>query len=539
MNPPHTWIEAVTDIAERMGQKIAIGECEHWLTYEQLVARSTSLAAWLVAQGLRSGDRLGIYLRKGIEEIIAILAAMRIGAIFVPIHPQLTLTQLRHIVADAGVRLLITDARRGSEIQSDPTFVGQFDRLVVTGAGAQSPLLGWPALDERAAFSPGHPSVQQIAVLLYTSGSSGKPKGVMHSQQNLLDFANNVACYLQSNERDRVLGLLPVSFGYGLSQVLTTLRVGGTLVLQRSPFPSEIIRAVREEGITGLAGVPTLWVQLAAYLDENPGEASSLSSLRYVTNAGGKLPEATALRLHQHLPHTAIVLMYGSTEVLRSTYLDPRSFPSKPGAIGKAIPNVEVFVIGQDGQVCGPGEQGELVHRGSQVSQGYWNNPDETARRFRRCPGLPGPTADTMVYYSGDVVRIDADGILWFVQRADWMVKSGGFRFNVAEVEDCLVQSGLVAQVAVFPVDDDTMGQVVYAAVVIQPGSSPTSEQLERYCWKSLPSHMVPKAFFFWEGALPLLPNGKLDRILMRERATSMTSAKASSPLTEAARTPC
>ena len=218
-------------------------------------------------------------------------------------------------------------------------------------------------------------------------------------------------------------------------------------------------------------------------------------------------------------------------------------FPLKPGAIGKAIPNVEVFVVGQDGHLCGPGEQGELVQRGSQVSQGYWNNPDETARRFRACPNLPGPAVDPRVYYSGDIVRVDADGCLWFVQRADWMVKSGGFRFNLEEVEECLLQSGLLAEAAVFPVDDDTLGQVVHAVVVARSTVSLTQKQLEHYCWKALPSHMIPRAFYLRQDALPLLPNGKLDRMLLRQQVTSPIHPLSSTPstnlLTRETRNPC
>jgi acyl-CoA synthetase (AMP-forming)/AMP-acid ligase II len=341
----------------------------------------------------------------------------------------------------------------------------------------------------------------------------------MHSHGNLMAFAANVAEYLRADAADRVLGLLPVSFSYGLNQLLTTLYVGGHLVLHKAPFPADIVRTLSEKRITGFAAVPSLWSQILDYLDKEP---TSLPALRYVTNASDALSKRNARRLRRHIPAADLILMYGSTEVLRSTYLPPELLDRKAGAIGKAIPNVEVFVVGEDGQLRGPGEQGELVQRGAQVSQGYWNNPEETSRRFRVCAALPGP--DKLAYHSGDIVRIDADGVHWFVSRVGWMVKSGGFRFSIEEIERLLRESELVGDAAAFALPDESKGQVVEVAVTSKTGAPLDRAELERHCYRAMPSHMLPRAFHL-VAQIPLLPNGKRDRETLRSQLAAGESS--------------
>lgn len=506
-----TWWRAVANVARQSPQQIAVSAGDTSKTYQSVVAESMSLAAWLYDQGLRPGDRLGIHLRKGIEEILATLAAARLGAVFVHVHPQVTFEQLQHIILDSGIRILITETKRAAEALSNPTINQQLTTIVAVGNNVPETAMRWPALNQGVeSLDFPEPASEQLAALLYTSGSTGKPKGVMHSHENILAFASNVADYLKSTPNDRVMGLLPISFGYGLNQLLTTFSTGSTLILQKAPFPADIVKTLKEQSITGLAAIPSLWSQILSYLDQKPTE---LKSLRYVTNAGGKLSVENARRLRSKLPDTDIILMYGSTEALRTTYLNPVTFENKPGAMGKAIPNVKVFVLGSDGQLCGPDQPGELLHCGSHISQGYWGKPEQTAQRFRTCPALLDLPPGEKVYYSGDIVKMDRDGDYWFVSRADWMVKSGGFRFSIEEVESTLMQSEGVAEAAVFSIDDDEMGQVVHAAVSAKAGFTLEDKTLTRYCWKCMPSYMIPRAFYVWDGPLPLLPNGKIDRI--------------------------
>jgi acyl-CoA synthetase (AMP-forming)/AMP-acid ligase II len=511
--------EVVASAASHNPDKVALVDGTAAHSYAWLATQVERCATWLYEHGLRPGDRLAICLRKGVEEVIATLAATRLAAVFVNIHPQWALGQFQHVATDSGARLLIIESARFQELRNlEPAATGALPQLVVLGKGdLPEGVLRWPRLDEvttGASLDVAPPTADALAALLYTSGSTGRPKGVMHSQRNLLDFGSNVAQYLHAASDDRVLGLLPISFGYGLSQLLTTLSVGGTLVLQKTAFPAEVSKTLRAQEITGIAAVPMVWKQLLAYLDEQP---TPFPALRYATNAGGKMSERNALRMQQHLPNTQIVLMYGSTEALRSTYVPPELFARKPGAIGKAIPNVQVFCINADGEdgdvkLAAQGEVGELVHCGSHISQGYWNNPEATQARFRPCPALRDHVGDNIVYFSGDMVRVDEDGVFWFVSRADWMVKSGGFRFSTNEVEDSIMRSELVGEVVAFALDDEQMEQVVHAVITAPAGAELSLEAVERYCWKHMPSYMTPRKFHLWTGALPTTANGKLDR---------------------------
>ena len=525
MKVPDSWFEAVAQIARRDPDRIAISDGDESLTYKALVTRAVALASWLHERGLRAGDRLGIHVRKCLEENIATLAANRLGVVFVHIHPQYTVSQVGSIIVDAGIRLLITEPRAAAELSNDPALREALgDRrpeIVTLGDAAPTSGLSWPSLEDAKEPPVGPPGADQLATLIYTSGSTGLPKGVMHSNRNLVAFAANVAEYLHVDATDRVLGLLPVSFSYGLNQLLTTLSVGGQLVLQKAPFPADVVRNLAAKRITGFAAVPSLWSQILDYLDEVP---TNLPDLRYVTNAGDALSEKNARRLRRHLPHADIICMYGSTEALRTSYLPPDLVDAKTGSIGKAIPNVEVFVIGDDGRICGPGEQGELVQRGAQISQGYWNNPEETSRRFHHCAALAHlPGSAENVYHSGDLVRIDEDGLLWFVSRADWMIKSGGFRFSIEYVERLLAQSGLVGDAAAFSLPHESMGQIVNAAVTRKAGVALDTKELERYCFKAMPSHMIPRAFHVVD-RIPLLANGKRDREALRRQVVPPTS---------------
>ncbi len=504
-----SWFEAVAAVAETAPDAVAVRDGETVFSYSHLVTRADRLARWLEEQGVVPGDRVGVQLRKGLEEILVTLACARLGACFVHVHPQLTVTQVRHIALDSGMRMLIAEARRAEELMTDAELTAAQLALVVVGERRSPGGLAWPSLDGGPGSALPRPAGDHLAALLYTSGSTGKPKGVMHSGRNLRQFAANVAEYLALGPTDRVLGLLPVSFGYGLNQLLSTLYAGGTVVLQKAPFPAEVLKTLASAEITGLAAVPSVWGQLLSVLDQQP---TPLPSLRYITNAGGHLSENNARRLRGHLPGTNLVLMYGSTEALRSTYLPPELFDAKAGAIGVAIPNVEVFVVNAQGELCKNDEVGELVHQGAHVSQGYWRNPEATALRFRSLPAVRERYGDEVMCWSGDLVRRDADGILWFVSRSDWMVKSGGFRFSLSEVEELVLQTGLVKQAAAFTVEDEALGQAVHVVVVpSQPGSY-NPEVLERRCWRTMAHYMIPKVFHLWPEGLPLLPNGKLDR---------------------------
>lgn len=477
--------------------------------YAELVQRAEACAAWLADRGVRPGDRVGIHLPKSVEEAVATFAAARLGAVFVNIHAQSTPRQLAHIVADCGIRLLITD-RRHARALLEAELLDGLDHVLVAGDAPVHPkMTAWETLSAEATPPTVQPAEGDLAALLYTSGSTGRPKGVMLSHRNLVLGARSVASYLGNAEHDRVLGLLPLSFDYGLNQLTTMCLVGGAVVLQPVAFPAEIARTVRERRVTGLAAVPTVWVQLVRHLQE-AGER--LDGLRYVTNSGGAIPGAILDAMPEVLPGADIVLMYGLTEAFRSTWLSPGQFAAKRGAIGYAIPNAEVFVVDPERGLCGPDEPGELIHRGPLICHGYWGDPDATAAKIKPCPALRDRIGDEPVIYSGDLVRRDADGCLWFIGRADSLIKSSGFRISPTEVEEVVFESGLVTGVVAFGVPDEALGQAVHVAASPAGPNPIDADALARHCAREMPAHMVPRRIHAWPGSMPRTTSGKIDR---------------------------
>jgi acyl-CoA synthetase (AMP-forming)/AMP-acid ligase II len=328
-----------------------------------------------------------------------------------------------------------------------------------------------------------------------------------------------VASYLELTPRDRVLSVLPLSFDYGLSQLTTAFLAGATAVLMNYLFPRDIVKAVQDERITGLAAVPPLWIQLAAlpWPDDCP--------LRYLTNSGGAMPRATVDALRRVLPDAQLFLMYGLTEAFRSTYLPPSELARRPDSIGRAIPNAQVMVVRPDGTPCAPGEPGELVHRGALVSLGYWNDPAKTAERFRPAPGQdPALPLTEMAVWSGDTVRMDEEGYLYFIGRSDDMIKVSGYRVSPTEVEEAVHATGLALEAAAFGVPHPALGQAIVLLAVLRDGVTPAD--LLKECQRRLPAWMVPAHVAPHDGQFPRNPNGKIDRNLLRQSYSTMFSSE-------------
>jgi acyl-CoA ligase (AMP-forming) (exosortase A-associated) len=348
-----------------------------------------------------------------------------------------------------------------------------------------------------------------MAAILYTSGSTGRPKGVVVSHRNMVSGAASVASYIDNRADDCLLAVLPLSFDAGFSQLTTAFHAGAGVVLLDYVLPSEVIRTMARERVTGLTAVPPLWIQLA----EVEWPQSIREHLRYFANTGGKMPREVLARLRAHVPAARPFLMYGLTEAFRSTYLPPEQIDQRPDSMGKAIPNQEVMVLRPDGTPCSPNEPGELVHRGSTVSLGYWGDPEQTAARFRPLPcaqrKLPLPE---MVVFSGDTVRKDDEGYMYFIGRTDEMIKSSGYRISPTEVEDAVYASGLAAEVAAVGLPDARLGQAV--AVVLLPiqGGDFSVAGLLRILEKSVPGYMLPRRVEVRKDSLPRNCNGKIDR---------------------------
>jgi len=469
----------------------AIVEGERRITYAELLERAQRQAGVLAAAGVGKGDRVVIFLPRSIEAVAALFGTWFAGGVAVVANERLRSQQVHHVVEHSEASCVVTNDRQLRSVPHLPCDrVVNVDREVPHDARPHEHLDG-----------------ADLAMLLYTSGSTGLPKGVMLSHDNLLTGTRIVAGYLSLTGRDVILSVLPFSFDYGLNQLLTALFVGGTLVIQRSMFPNDISQTLVRERITGLAGVPTLWAQLTGR--HSPFLKTAYPQLRYITNSGGRVPEETVRSIRAAHPATQIFLMYGLTEAFRSTFLPPDQVDHRPTSMGRAIPEVEILVINQQGIVCAPGEVGELVHCGANVSMGYWRDAQNTALRFRPHPLRPDDAEQ--VVFSGDLVKTDAEGYLYYVGRQDKQIKSRGVRVSPEEIERYMHSSTVVSQVVSFAVPRADGDSDIVAAVIPHDPSQFRQEVLEEFCRNEMPEYMQPCVF--WPMTeFPLTSSGKPDR---------------------------
>ncbi len=466
------------------------------MDYAGLNRRIGQLAAWLATR-LVPGGRVASWLPKGELACLLPLATARAGLVHVPVNPLLKRAQVAHILADSGAGLLIANAARLTSLQAGD--FGAADCFFDTDLAA---------LDDLDPLPPSSAPVDATVALLYTSGSSGRPKGVMLSHANLWLGAVSVAHYLRLRADDRVLAVLPLAFDYGQNQLLSAWAAGASVVPHDYLLPRDVVRAVERHGVTTLAGVPPLWRQLTAV--EWP--AAAIAPLRRLTNSGGALDEGLVRRLRALVPQADLVAMYGLTEAFRSTFLDPALIDAHPTAIGSAVPFAEVMVVRDDGAAAGVEEEGELVHAGPLVAQGYWRDPAHTAERFRAAPlwsALGG-----IAVWSGDRVRRDALGLLHFMGRRDAMIKCAGNRISPQEIEEAAIATGLVGDCVALGLPDANLGQAVH--LVASPPAAADSAYADSAALiaalsRDLPNFMLPRVVH-WRAALPVNANGKLDR---------------------------
>jgi acyl-CoA ligase (AMP-forming) (exosortase A-associated) len=507
--------------AKRFPGKEALVHDTVRMSYAEVCAAVNSLAHGLNAAGLERGDRLGIFLEPSVHQAISIFAASRAGGVFVPINHVLYPEQVAHIMSDCRMKAVMTTRQRLNSLLEVLERVPSLRFVVVVGDGPQPacplPVYDYDELSAAGAAAHIDRCIEKdLAAILYTSGSTGKPKGVMLTHAQIMAGASIVSTYLEISDKDRILAVLPFSFDAGLNQIMTAFQQGGTIVLINFTFARQIVQMLVKENITGLAGVPTLWALLAQ--PQSTLHKTPLPSLRYITNTGGAMPQTVLATLRSLLPATRIFLMYGLTEAFRSTYLPPEELDRRPTSMGKAIPNTEILVINEQGQLCKPGEVGELVHRGPTVSLGYWGQPELTAKVLRPHPLAPPELQDgEKVCYSGDLVKMDEDGFLYYVGRRDTMIKSSGYRISPTEVEEVLFQSGRVRGAAVIGVPDDVLGQHVKAFVVARDSEPQDPDSLLAFCAERMPRYMVPRSIEFID-ELPKTSSGKVDYPALRRR---------------------
>ncbi len=467
------------------------------LSYAELNERVALLAGWLAEKVAEPGARVATWLPKSELACLMPLAAVRAGLVHVPINPLLKRAQVAHILGDCGARVLIANKARLDTLEPNDSAAARL--IEKTPAWDEAQQLGKVA--SKGSGQPG-----DLAAILYTSGSTGKPKGVMLSNANLWLGAVSVAHYLQLNSQDRTLAVLPLAFDYGQNQLLSTWYAGGAVVPLDYLIPRDVVKAVSKHQISTLAAVPPLWLQI---VEQNWPEETA-AHLQRLTNSGGALTPALVQRLRGTFPKARLFAMYGLTEAFRSTFLDPNLIDTHPTSIGKAIPFAEVMVVNDAGEEAGIDEEGELVHAGPLVAQGYWQDAERTEERFKPAPAFS--QLGGVAVWSGDRVRRDGEGLLHFVGRRDAMIKTSGNRVSPQEVEDAAVATGLVAEAVAVGVADPQLGQAIHLAARPLGDPDHAASELLPALTRSLPNFMVPRELH-WFAEMPLGPNGKIDRV--------------------------
>ena len=490
------------------------------VSYGDLWLAVRGVADQLHDLGLQRGDRVAVYLEKRVEAVATMFATSAAGGVFVPANHVLKPAQVGHILDDSGARFLVTSVDRLAQL-SGVLAKGAVEHVLVVGEVPDVAIDRYRVSAMRGpASGPAErrgPAVIDMdpAAILYTSGSTGKPKGVVLSHRNLIVGAESVSTYLGNTRDDVILSILPLSFDAGLSQVTTAFAVGAHCVLMNYLLPQDVPRLCAHHGVTGITGVPPLWLQIATVAW--PVEVAA--RVRYWANTGGRMPRTLLDRLRAVFPMADPYLMYGLTEAFRSTYLDPREIDRHPDSIGKAIPNAEILVLRPDGTRCAPGEEGELVHRGALVALGYWNDPQRTAERYRPVhhPGQPWREPERAVW-SGDTVVADGDGFLYFVGRTDEMIKTSGYRVSPTDIEEAAYATGVVRDAVALGIDEAGVGHRIVMVATAMDGVLDPAELLGALR-RLLPVYMVPSHIDVRD-ELPRSPNGKFDRNLMKTQVS-------------------
>jgi amino acid adenylation domain-containing protein len=429
----------------------------------------------LLAAGMKRGDRVVIWLDNSPEAAVSIFGVLKAGGVFVPVNPSTKIEKLQYILSDCEAKVLVTSARKS--------------------AGAGGVAIVYPENTGSAAALPKQCIDIDLAAIIYTSGSTGRPKGVMLTHLNMISAANSITTYLENTADDVILNVLPLSFDYGLYQLLMAFKIGGTLILERGfTYPFQVVETIIRENVTGLPVVPTI----AAILLQLDLSQYPFPKLRYITNTAAALPTAHIARLRSLFPEVKIFSMYGLTECKRVSFLPPDQIDIRPTSIGRGMPNEEIYLAGD----------GELVVRGSNVMKGYWNLPEETAKMLK-----PGPLPGEMVLYTGDLFRMDSEGYFYFIGRKDDIIKSRGEKVSPREIENVLCAMPGILEAAVIGVPDVVLGEAI-VAFVVSDGATDARDVL-RHCAACLEEYLVPQRVHI-VAALPKSPNGKIDKHELR-----------------------
>jgi amino acid adenylation domain-containing protein len=499
--------------AERFPEKTAIVCGGTRLTYREVEERANRLARSLIAEGVERGERVAVYLDNSVEAVVSVFAILKAGAVFLVVNPTTKVDKLTYILDNCRAKGLIMPDRKFRAMQEGLANAQHLQRVWLAGSArdeefpphghliALDPILEGP---NGAVEPPPKKCIDiDLAALIYTSGSTGRPKGVMLTHLNIVSAATSITTYLENTPDDIIINLLPLSFDYGLYQVLMAFKVGGTIVLERSfTYPHTVIETIIREKVTGLPIVPTVSAVLLQ-LDLSPYK---FPALRYITNTAAALPTHHIVRLRELFPQVRIYSMYGLTECKRVSYLPPDQIDIRPTSVGRGMPNEEVYIVDENGQRVPPNVIGELVVRGSNVMKGYWELPEETEKKLK-----PGPFPGEKVLYTGDLFRMDEEGYLYFFGRKDDIIKSRGEKVSPKEIEDVLYSLPGIAEAAVIGVPDEVLGQAIRAVVTLREGAPLTEKDVLRHCAERLENFMVPQSVVFM-AALPKTGSGKINK---------------------------
>ena len=499
----HEWLRYS---AKRFPKKTALVADDKRLSYSDLNEASDRLAQGLMRIGVQRHDRVVVFLDSPGEIVLALYGILKTGASFVILNGTIKARKLRYVLKNSTASALITEVEKATTVHEACIDLHPTPETVWIGKDPSVSGHAWSEFLENSEYDYPWPRIIDVdlAALIYTSGSTGEPKGVISTHHNVISAARSIIQYIGNNIEDVILNVLPLSFDYGLYQVIMSVMFGGTVVLERTfAFPHLLLQRIADEKVTGFPIVPTIAAMLLRMQELN---AYELSSLKYISNTGSVFPPDHIRRLRKLIPNVKVFSMYGLTECKRTTFLPLEAIDKHTDSVGIAMPNCEVSVLREDGTVALPGEPGELVIRGSNVMQGYWNEPEITEQTYR-----PGSWRADVRLYSGDTFRQDDKGYLYFLGRRDDMIKSRGERISAKEIEHTLCQMSGIAEVAVIGVPDEILGQALKAFVVPIGDLHIEKAAIKKFCSDNLEPFMVPKHIEFLP-ALPHNAHGKIDK---------------------------
>lgn len=514
--------EYFLNTVKRFPDKEALICGEERLTYAHIDFHSDVLAAALSDIGVKRHDRVVIFTDNTPEAVLSLLGILKVGGVFVILNGALKAKKLAYVLKDSGANVIITSTTKATTVAEAFSLLEKNISIIWIGISFDIPKelssasLTWDSIFSTTSHADKNALKKKVkdkraialdldlAALIYTSGSTGEPKGVMSSHCNMISAARSIIQYLENTDKDIVLDVLPLSFDYGLYQVIMAFMYGGTVVLEKSfLFLHQVLERIEREQVTGFPIVPTI---LAMILNLKDVKKYNFNSLRYITNTGDALPVGHIRKFRDLFPAVKLYSMFGLTECKRVCYLPPEEIDKRPSSVGKPIPNCEVFILDESGKEVEPGITGELIIRGSNVTRGYWNSPELTERYFK-----PGRYPGEMVLHSGDYFQRDSDGYLYFVGRKDDMIKSRGERVCAKEVENVIYEIPGIVEAAVVGVPDAIAGQAIKAFIVRDIDVHLTERDIMKYCTDHLEPFAVPK-YIEYVDRLPKTPHGKIDK---------------------------